>query len=663
MPDEIMKKDETLAETKSEDLSGTPMSEEEVDKILRKVDAESRTRHLSNIWEKLVVVIAVAFTLFQLYTAIFGALSPQVQRSIHLSFAMLLGFILYPMRRGKMDSKINALDIVLMASAVITSLYWVFNFKEIVYRVGEITTMDFIIGIIGILTVLEATRRCVGYPVLILAVVSLLYCYFGSYFPGFFQHRGFSLDRIVRHMYLSTEGILGVPIGVVSTFVFLFLLFGAFLKRTGVGQFFNDFANALTGKAVGGPAKVAVISSALQGTISGSSIANVAASGSFTIPLMKKCGYKPEFAAAVEAAASTGGQIMPPVMGAAAFLMAEFTGIPYWSVALAAAIPAALYFTGIFISVHLEAKKLGLHGIVGEEIKSVWYVIKHRGVLFVPIIVIIVTLSSGMTAMRAGLLGILSAILCGSIYKENRLKLKDYIEIFVEAGKTAIGVAVVSGAAGIVVGMVTLTGLGLKLGTGLVELAGGSLILTMVFAMISSLVLGMGVPTTANYVITSTIVAPALTTLGVPLIAAHLFVFYFGIIADITPPVCSAVFTGAAIAGSNTLKSGVTATRIAVGAFIIPYMFVLSPQLVLVDATFLGLCRIIPTALLGMFMLSSSTNGWMRCKTLWFERILLAVGGILLIDSGILTDAIGLAAFLVVLLLQTVRIKKARTVA
>lgn len=358
MSDEIMKKDETLVETTSEDLSGAPMSEEEVDKILRKVDAESRTRHLSNIWEKLVVVIAVAFTLFQLYTAIFGALSPQVQRSIHLSFAMLLGFILYPMRRGKMDSKINVLDIVLMASAVITSLYWVFNFKEIVYRVGEITTMDFIIGIIGILTVLEATRRCVGYPVLILAVISLLYCYFGYYFPGFFQHRGFSLDRIVRHMYLSTEGILGVPIGVVSTFVFLFLLFGAFLKRTGVGQFFNDFANALTGKAVGGPAKVAVISSALQGTISGSSIANVAASGSFTIPLMKKCGYKPEFAAAVEAAASTGGQIMPPVMGAAAFLMAEFTGIPYWSVALAAAIPAVLYFTGIFISVHLEAKSL-----------------------------------------------------------------------------------------------------------------------------------------------------------------------------------------------------------------------------------------------------------------------------------------------------------------
>ena len=635
------------------------MSEEEVDALLRKVDAESRTRKLSPFWSKAVTVIAILFTSFQLYTAIFGALSPQVQRSIHLSFAMLLGFILYPMRRGKMDSKINPIDLLLIASSIFTSVYWLLYFKDIVYRVGDITAMDFAVGIIAIITVLEATRRVVGYPVLILASISLIYCYLGAFFPSFFQHRGFSLNRIVRHMYLSTEGILGVPIGVVSTFVFLFLLFGAFLKRTGVGQFFNDFANALTGKAVGGPAKVAVISSALQGTISGSSIANVAASGSFTIPLMKKCGYEPEFAAAVEASASTGGQIMPPVMGAAAFLMAEFTGVPYWSVALAAAIPAVLYFTGIFISVDLEARKLGLRGVQGEEVQSLLTVLKTRGILFAPIIVIVVTMSSGMTAMRAGLLGILSAILCGSLYKEHRLKLRDYAEVFVEAAKTAIGVAIVSGSAGIVVGMVTLTGLGLKLGTGLVELAGGNLIMTLVLAMVSSLVLGMGVPTTANYVITSTIVSPALIELGVPVIAAHLFVFYFGIIADLTPPVCSAVFTGSAIAGSDTLKSGVCATRIAVGAFIIPYMFVLSPQLVLVDASVLQLLRIIPTALIGMYMLSSATNGWMRCRALWFERILLAFGGVMLIDSGALTDLIGIGCFVLIFLWQGYRIKKA----
>lgn len=631
---------------------------EQLDAILRKVDAESRTRKLTPLFSKLVTIIAVLFTVFQIYTAFFGALAPQVQRSVHLSFAMALAFLLYPMKRGSMNAKLNPLDYCLFASAVITSVYWLLFFKDIVYRVGNITTLDFVMGLVAILTVLEATRRVIGYPVLILAIVALFYCYFGAYFPGFFQHRGFSINRIVRHMYLSTEGVLGVPIGVVSTFVFLFLLFGEFLKRTGIGEFFNDFSNALTGRSIGGPAKVAVVSSALEGTMSGSSIANVAGSGSFTIPMMKKCGYSPEFAAAVEASASTGGQIMPPVMGAAAFLMAEFTGIPYWTIAVSAAIPAILYFTGIFISVHLESKKNNLKGLKDAEVKSVWSVVKSRGILFLPVIVISVTMGSGMTAMRAGLYGIVSAILCGSIFKETRLKLKDYIQIFEAAGRTAIGVAVVSASAGIVVGMVTLTGLGLKLGTGLVDLAGGNLIITLILAMISSLVLGMGVPTTANYVITSTIVAPALIQLGVPIIPAHLFVFYFGIIADITPPVCSAVFTAAAIAKSNAMKTGITATRIAIGAFIIPFMFVLSPQLVLVNTTFLGMCRIIPGALLGMYMLSASTNGWMRCKTYWFERILLFVGGILLIDAGIITDIIGIAIFLFEILFQGYRLKK-----
>lgn len=641
------------------DANGSePMTEAEIDALMRKVDSESKTRYLSPFWQKAMVVIAVAFTLFQLYTAVFGALSPQVQRSVHLSFAMLLGFILYPMKRGKFDSKLNVIDYLLIASSIFTSVYWLLFWKDIVYRVGDITTMDFVVGLIAIITVLEATRRVVGYPVLVLAGISLLYCYFGSYFPGFFEHRGFSINRIVRHMYLSTEGILGTPIGVVSTFVFLFLLFGSFLKRTGVGQFFNDFANALTGKAIGGPAKVAVISSALQGTISGSSIANVAASGSFTIPLMKKCGYKPEFAAAVEASASTGGQIMPPVMGAAAFLMAEFTGLPYWTVAISAAIPAVLYFTGIFISVDLEARKRKLRGVADAEVDTVWNIIKRRGVLFVPIIVIVATMASGMTAMRAGLCGIAASIICGALFQESRMKFEDYIDTFVEAGKTAIGVAVVSGSAGIVVGMVTLTGLGLKLGNGLVALANGNLIITLILAMISSLVLGMGVPTTANYVITSTIVAPALTQLGVPLIAAHLFVFYFGIIADITPPVCSAVFTGSAIANCDVLKAGVSATKIAIGAFIIPYMFVLSPELVLVNASPLSMLHIIPTALLGMYMLSSCTNGYMRCQSTWYERIACAVGGILLVSSSIATDVAGIIIFAIVIVLQELRKKR-----
>ena len=616
-------------------------NEIDIDKIIRETDRESNTRNLTNQWQKLTLVIAVLFTLFQLYTAIFGSFAPQIQRSIHLSFALILAYILYPFKRKKNNSKISIFDIIFILASVLTSLYWLLNYGEIVYRVGELTRLDFLIGIVTIFIVLEATRRVIGYPVLVLASFSLIYSYFGNYFPGFLNHRGFSIERIVRHMSLSTEGILGVPIGVVSTFVFVFLLFGAFLKKTGVGRFFNDFANALTGRFAGGPAKVAVISSAMQGTISGSSIANVAASGSFTIPLMKDCGYTPEFAAAVEASASTGGQIMPPIMGAAAFLLAEFTGVPYWEVAKAAAIPATLYFTGVFMAVHLEAKRLKLKGLPRDQIERLSTVIKKRGILFAPIIVIVATMSRGMTPMRAGLFGILSAIIVGALFKEYRMNIRDVIEAFEDAAKTAIGVAVVSASAGMVVGMVTLTGLGLKLGGGLVDAAGGSLIITLILSMISSIILGMGVPTTANYVITSTIVAPALLELGIPLLASHLFVFYFGIIADITPPVCSAVFTGAAIAGADPLKSGVTATRIAIGAFIIPYMFVLNPQLILIDTNWVQMIRILPGAILGMLAVSAATMGWLFDNLKTVERIILLLSGLLMIDAGLYTDALG----------------------
>lgn len=608
----------------------------------KEIDVEKSTRRLSGLWAIFGVVIAVAFSTFQVYTAIFGSLVPQLQRSIHLSFALVLAYLLYPSRKDKKDKPIGVLDVILMFASTWIAIYWMIFYEDILYRVGDTTTADFWMGTIAIILVLEATRRVIGYPVFFLGLLSLFYCHFGALFPGFFLHRGLSLERIIRHMYLGTDGMLGIPIGVVSTFVFLFLLFGAFLKRTGVGEFFIDFANALTGKAAGGPAKVAVISSALQGTISGSSIANVAATGCYTIPMMKRCGYTPEFAGAVEAAASTGGQIMPPIMGAAAFLMAEFTGIPYWTIALSAAIPAVLYFTGVFFAVHLEAKKLGLKGLPDSEVKSLWSVIKSRGIFFAPIIVIVMTLNSGQTPIRAGLYGIVTSIIVGSLYKESRMGFMDFISAFEDGARTAIGVAVVSATAGIVVGMVTVTGVGLKLGAGLVDMAGGNLIITMVFAMLSSMVLGMGVPTTANYVITATIVSPALVMLGVPLIAAHLFVFYFGIIADITPPVCSAAFTGAAIAGGDMMKTGFNATKIAIGAFIVPYMFVLSPQLVLVDvANWLDLLRIILGAILGMLSISAAVQGWLNSKINIVERLALLLGGLMLMDSVILHDIIG----------------------
>jgi TRAP transporter 4TM/12TM fusion protein len=567
----------------------------------------------------------------------------------------LLAYTLYPFNRSKRDKSMRLIDYILIGASSFIALYWIFNYEAIVLRAGDITRLDFVMGIIAVLLVLEATRRVCGLPVFILGILALLYCYFGRYVPGEFMHRGFSIQRIVAHMYLSTEGMLGVPIGVVSTFVFLFLLFGAFLKRTGVGQFFNDFANAVCGKYAGGPAKVAVVSSALEGTISGSSIANTVGSGSFTIPMMIKLGYKREFAAAVEAAASTGGQIMPPVMGAAAFLMAEFTGIPYIKVCIAAALPAILYFAGIFISVHIEAVRLELKGLPKNEVPKLWTVLWKKGVLFVPVIIIVVTLDMGFTPMRAGLWGIVSAVLTGALFPESRMGLKKFIQAFEEGARTAVAVAVVSATAGIVVGTISLTGLGLKLATGLVEMAHGNQLLTMFLTMISSIILGMGVPTTANYIITSTICAPALLQLGVTLIAAHLFVFYYGIIADITPPVCSAVFAGAGIAKSDPLKTGIIATKLAIGAFIVPYIFVYSPELLLGSLNLLGLIWIMPTALLGMFAVSSGVQGWMVSKLNIFERILLFSAGIMLIYVGVLTDVIGFSIILSVYIFRTWR--------
>lgn len=626
---------------KSEMNPGNEINTEDLEAVLANVDREKRVRDVHGFWKWLVFAVSVSFSCFQLYTAVFGSFAPQIQRSVHLGFALVLAYILYPARRGDEASKVGFFSVVLALLSLIIISYWSVFYLDIIQRAGEMTQTDLFVSVIAVILVLEATRRTCGLPVFIIGIMSLLYCYFGNIIPGFFNHRGFSMLRIFTYMYLSTEGLLGIPIGVVSTFVYLFLLFGAFLSKTGISTFFNDFANAVCGRTIGGPAKVAVVSSALQGTISGSSIANVVASGSFTIPAMRKTGYTPEFAAAVEASASTGGQLMPPVMGAAAFLMAEFTGIPYGRVALSAAIPAVLYFIGIFISVHIEAKKLGLKGLPESEIPSLLNLLIKKGILFSPIFVIVAVLYMGYTPMRAGLSGILSSILIGGIFKEGRLTVRDVLECLESGAKLAIGVAAVSATAGMVVGTIALTGLGLKLANGLVELAGGNLYFTMFFTMIASLVLGMGVPTTANYVITSTICSMALVQLGVPVIAAHLFVFYFGIIADITPPVCSAVFAGSAIANADPMKAGVAATKLAVGAFIIPYMFVVSPKLVLVDVNILDLVRIIPGAILGMFCVSSGVQGWFLGRIGFLLRLLLIACGMLLIDPGVYTDLFG----------------------
>ncbi|NLH88697.1 MAG: TRAP transporter permease, partial [Treponema sp.] len=582
-------------------MSDLPIHEQETStdaqEILKKFDKESNFRIYSGFFAKFISALAIAFSVFQLYTAIFGVLDAMLQRSVHLSFGLALIYLLYPASKKWSFTKLHPLDALLAVAGALAPMYIIINYQKLVLRAGTATPMDIVFGIIGILLVLEAARRVVGIPMVVIAVVFIIYAFIGPYIPGKLAHRGANFETLIQHLYFTTEGIFGIPLGVSSTFIFLFILFGAFLERTGLGQLFIDLANSVAGWAAGGPAKVAVISSALLGTVSGSSVANVVGTGSFTIPMMKRLGYKPEFAGAVEATASTGGQLMPPIMGAAAFLMAEFTGIPYSRIIGAAVVPAILYYFGVWAGVHFEAKKNGLRGLSREELPKLKQVITERGHLIIPLIAIIYLLVSGYTPMRAALWAIVLSIISSWIKKGTRIPPIEIVRALEAGARAALGVLAATACAGIIIGIVTLTGLGLKLGSVLVDLAGGMLIPTLFFTMLTSLILGMGVPTTANYVITSTITAPAVIMLlsrkaGLDpyavapaniILPAHMFAFYFGIIADVTPPVALAAFAGAGIAKANPMKTGINASKLAIAAFLVPYIFVMNPQMLLFD--------------------------------------------------------------------------------
>jgi TRAP transporter 4TM/12TM fusion protein len=632
------------------------LTEEEQQALIEKYDPEAGTRKLTGVVGYLVFFGLLAFSLFQLYTAIFGVFTAQIQRTVHLGFALSLIFLLFPANRKKRQKgkfQIAWYDVVLAILSIGVGAYWPLFFEELVMSVGRLTTLDFAVGLVAIVLVLEATRRAVGLPIMIIAIIFLLYGLFGQHMPGFLSHRGLSMDRMVQTMFFTTEGILGTPLAVSSTFIFLFLLFGSFLIKTGVGQYFNDLSIAIAGRSIGGPAKVAIFSSALQGTISGSSVANVVTSGAFTIPMMKNLGYKKEFAGAVEASASTGGQVMPPIMGAAAFLMVEFigNGITYWDIAKAAAIPAILYFAGIWIMTHFEAKRLGLRGLTKEEMPSRKEVF-GKLYLLIPIVAIIVLLMSNITVTHAALYSIVISIVVGFINKDVRMKMIDIILALVDGARTALSVAAATAAAGIIVGIVTKTGLGLKLANGLIDLSGGLLIPTLLLTMIASLILGMGAPTTANYVITSTIAAPAMILLGVPDLPAHLFVFYFGIIADITPPVALAAFAAAGVSGGEPLRTGIESSKLAIAAFIIPYIFVLSPAMLMIDTTWWEVVWVVLTSMIGMIAIGAGVIGyWMRSMH-WLERIIAVIVGILLIYPEKISDITGLIMFVVLLTLQ-----------
>jgi len=633
----------------------------DVQKLLEQYDTESNVRRPLGIIAIIISIIAISMSIFHFYTGGFGLWLALKQRALHLAFTLTLIFLLYPTTKkgiGSDKTKVPVYDFILAAFGAVVSLYLIVFYNELVIRSGLPTRLDLILGAICILLVLEATRRSIGPELPIVVIVFLIYSYFGPYMPGFFAHRGYSLERIIEHIYMGTKGIFGIPLGVSSSFVFLFILFGAVLNKTGMGKFFIDMSMALAGHTTGGPAKVAVIASGFMGSINGSSVANTVTTGSFTIPLMKSIGYDKNFAGAVEAAASTGGQILPPVMGAAAFVMSEFLEIPYIQIAAAAVIPAVIYYISVMTMVHLEACKHGLRGLPKEKLPKAKEVLKEKGHLVLPIIGLVYLLVNGYTPLFAAFWAIVMSLAISMVKKDTRLNFKDLLAAFEDGARGALGVAAACACAGMVVGVVTLTGLGLKIASGLVALGGGNLLLTLFFTMIASILLGMGLPTTAKYIILSIMAAPALVQLGVLPLAAHLFILYFGVIADVTPPVAVAAYAGAGIAGGNTMKTGLNALRLAVGGFMVPYIFALDPGLLGLTGSWFHTIVLILTSLAGVLALGSAAGGYLLDRTKPFERILLVISAILLVTPNIVTDIPGVIILLVVLYIQNTRQKK-----
>ena len=624
----------------------------DLDAVMRKYDRESNTR----IWEGplrwITGGLMVAFSLYCIAMTLWSTALPETRLSLFLACIVFIGFLTYPIKKGHV--KVNFMpwyDIVLMLVGTGCFLYFAFNAMTLIKLATRIEPIHVVIGAVGILILLELCRRCVGLPILCVVGVLLVYTFYNqlSWNTDFYQ----ALKNIIYKLFYTTNGVIGTPVNVCYTYIVLFIIFGAFLERTGIANFFISFANRVAGWSSGGPAKVAVISSALCGMVSGSSVGNTVTTGSVTIPMMKKTGYKPEFAGAVEAAASTGGQIMPPIMGAAAFLMAEYMGLPYATVAVKAILPAVLYFTGIFIAVHLEAKKLGLKGLSRDEMPA-WKDLGRKSYLLLPLILLVWLVSSGAKTMQfSAAVSILAAVVVGFLNKGERLTPKKIFEALEAGARGAITVGVACAVAGMIAGCITVTGLASILINGIVGLAGNAQIIGLALTMVCCIILGMGVPTTANYCIMASTCAPILIKMGIPVVAAHFFVFYFGIVADITPPVALAAYAGSAIAKSDPMKTGVNATKLAIAAFIVPYIFAYSPALLFENVSgWWEVTQICISALLGIFGIAAALNGHLYKKVPWYFRLLLVAGGLGMMIPGTLTDVVGLALVALVIVVQ-----------
>lgn len=640
---EVMKNDAgTVGSAPEEDIDAV------VDAVMKKYDRESNTR----VWEgkpKLIVSIVLAlFSVFCIYVTLFASWLEEIRLSSFVGLIVLIGYIVFPAKKGV--QKVNHMpwyDIVIMIAGTASFFYFTFNAYGIIQQGAKFETYQILIGLVGIAALAELCRRSVGLPILIVAAAFIVYALIWGLVNPTFMGR---LNYLVRSLFYSKEGILSTPINTCSKFIVVFIIFGAFLERTGIADFFIQAANAVVGGFSGGPAKVAVVASALEGMVSGSSVANTVGSGSVTIPLMKRTGYKPEFAAAAEASASTGGQIMPPIMGAAAFLMADYVAKPYSEIIVMAILPAILYFTGIFISVHLEAKKLGLRGVPRSELPRFGQLAKKLYLLLPLVILIYLVSSNTKTIQTAAAIAIVAAVIVSLFNKDNRITPKRFLEALAAGGQGTISVAAACGIAGIIAGTITMTGLANVIINGIVALAGDQVIIALFLTMICCIVLGMGVPTTANYCIMAATCAPILVRMGVPLVAAHFFVFYFGIVADLTPPVALAAYAGAAIAQSNPMKTALQSTKLAIAAFIVPYAFALNPVMLFIGVTGpMQVVSIIITSLVGIFGVASALEGYIFVKMNPVQRVMAAAGGLLLIDPRVLTDIIGIVLVAVVI--------------
>ena len=636
-----------------------PVNAEE---LMKKYDRESNVRIWEGVPGKIIRYLCAAFSIYCIWVTLFSTMMPEEKLNLFLGLVLIIGYLNYPVSKKHVrPNYIPWYDIVLLVIGAIPFFYCALHAHSIIKLAARVTRDPKMVAmaIIAILAYMELCRRCVGVPILCVVGVLLVYAFTNVRF-----------GKVIYDLFYTTTGIMGTPINVCAKYIVVFIIFGAFLERTGISAFFIALANSIAGASAGGPAKVAVISSALCGMVSGSSVGNTVTTGSVTIPMMKRTGYKPEFAGAVEAAASTGGQIMPPIMGAAAFLMAEYMGIPYGQVALKAILPAVLYFAGIYIAVHLEARKLGLQGIPKEELPRLRQLLP-KVYLLLPLVVLVWLVASNKRTMQfsasvaigitilVGLYNNLVTIATKSQDKSDNLTFAKFFDALEAGAKSCITVAVACAMAGLVAGSVTSTGLASKLITAVVTISRGHIMIALLLTMLCCIVLGMGVPTTANYCIMASTCAPILITIGVPQVAAHFFVFYFGIVADITPPVALAAYAGSAIAKAPPMRTAFNASMLAIAAFIVPYIFAINPAMLLIDTTTVQVILVVATSLIGIFGVAAGLNGYLFRPLHPLLRIAIAAAGLLMMDPTPMTDVIGVVLMVAVILIQRLGRKKA----